>query len=297
MELQAVEKFLLSFPVRPELYLEFEKRFPGMPAIIINQEKEIVFGIDFYHHLKKNLLQGNEEIEVFRGDFSDREALILAFNLKHRLWGVNLYEQLIFVKRIIDYAERSEIYETTDLDIAINRELLDKLDFITGEEFEEILVAERITVKSALRLCDLEKRDRESLLELFDRVPFTSSQQLQILEMSEEILFRDKVPLEKIFANLNIKQYFDREKPQPEIIAAIFTYRFPAYSEQEREWQEEIKRLKLPAHVKISHYPFFEKKELELKIRVPGPAELKRILEAVCFHPALLHQQEKSLEK
>ncbi len=290
---------MLSYPLRPGLYAEFKIKFPGFPMIIVNQSNEIIFGIDFYcsqlaetqnvaspieyageklQQMKQGCLDDSREIEVLQGDFSDRDGLILGFNLKNRLWGFNLYEKLVFVKRILDHADRAEVYQKTDLDININRELLDKLETIVGEEFKDILIEEKITLKSAVRLCDYSPTDRTELLELFARLPFTSSQQSKILEMTVEILCRDKSSLPEIFNRLDIKKYYDLEMPQQGIIDEIFKYRFPVYTGKESDWNRELKNLKLPDNIKITHYPFFEKKQLELKILLQNPQDLKKVL-------------------
>ena len=50
-ELKAADKFLLSFPLQPELYYKLWEKFIPLPLIMINQKNEILFGIDLYHFL------------------------------------------------------------------------------------------------------------------------------------------------------------------------------------------------------------------------------------------------------
>jgi hypothetical protein len=279
IDLRVNDKFLLSFPLRPELYKELKKQFFDFPLIVINKNNEIVSGIDFYHYFKE--LEDSGEIDVLEGDFSDKEAIFLNFNLKNKFCGLNLYEKLIFVKKIIDFAGKSEIYEKTGLDINVNRELLAKLAAVTSSEFKEISIAGKISLKSALKLSDFEQKNRTILIGLFNRVYFSTSQQQKILEMAEEILFRDKSSMAEIFEKLNPGQYFDEEKPQKKIIDDIFKYRFPIYSKKEQEWQQEIEDLKLPGNIKMSHYPFFEKKQVDLHISLQDPVELKKIISKI----------------
>jgi len=275
-ELQINEAYLLSYPPRPDQCEELKKQFFDFPLIVINQKNEILFGIDFYHYFKAQNEAG--EIDVLQGDFTVKEALFLNFNLKNRFFGLNLYEKLIFVKKIVNLAEKPEIYAKTGLDININRELLDKLEYVSGIEFKEILIKERITLKSALMLYDFKKEDRGCLLDLFAAVYFSTNQQLKILEMTQEILFRDKISAADMFNKLKIREYLEAEKPQKKIIDEIFKHRFPIYSEKELEWKKAIKDLHLPDNVKISHYPFFEKKQVDLHISLQDPAELEKIV-------------------
>ncbi|MCK5057320.1 MAG: hypothetical protein KAT34_11730 [Candidatus Aminicenantes bacterium] len=278
-ELKINEAFLLSYPPRPELGEELKKQLFDFPLIVINKKNEIISGIDFYHYFKAQKEAG--EIDVLQGDFTIKEALFLNFNLKNKFFGLNLYEKLIFVKKIGNLAGKPEIYAKTDLDINLNRELLDKLEYVSGSEFKEILIKERVTLKSALMLCDFEKEDRKCLLDLFAAVYFSTSQQLKILEMTEEILFRDKISAADMFKKLKIGEYFKAEKPQKKILDEIFKHRFPVYSKKELEWKRAINDLHLPGNVKISHYPFFEKKQVDVHIALQDPVELKKIVSRI----------------
>jgi len=275
-DLKPMDKFLLSYPLQPELYQELREKFAYLPLIIANQENEIVFGIDYYRWLESRMIL---ETVVFQVNISEKDALILNYNLKEKFTGLNLYEKLVFVKKMTPLAGEAEIYQKTNLDITINRELMEKLDLLLSTAFRDALINEHISVKSGLKLCDFLPEDSDVLLELFGRVPFSSSHQLKILEMAEEIVFRDKCALEDIFEELGIWQYLDLEKPQQKIIDELFKYRYPTYTEAEEKWQEEIKNLHLPDKMKVTHYPFFEKKQIELTIRLQDTEELKKLIE------------------
>ncbi len=278
-DLKVSDKFLLSFPLKPQVYHELRQTFANLPFIIVNNEYEIVFGIDYYRFLKSN---GIVYADVLQMDIADKEALFLNYNLKEKLTGLNLYEKLVFIRKVlflVSLEGKAEIYRWTNLDIDINRELVDKLDLLLSTEFRSSLVAESIGLKSGLTLCDFQPDDRDILLGLFAGIPFSSSHQLKILEMVEEILFRDKCTLAEVFERLNMDQYMELERPQKAIIDAFFKYRNPVYMESEAKWEEEIKRLNLPGNMKVTHYPFFEKKDLELTIQLKDADEFKRLME------------------
>lgn len=277
-ELRIEEKYNLSFPLKPELYNELRGKFAPLPFIIINNAGEVVFGIDYYHFLRSR-----DEVyaDVLQMDISPKEALFLNFNLKERMAGVNLYEKLVFLKRINGLADASEIYRKANLDINVSPELVGKLDLLLNTDFRLSLVEESITLKTALRLCDFRPEDREDLLELFSRVPFSSSFQLRILEMAEEIVFRDKCLLSDVFEKLDMERYIEMEKPQKLIIDVLFRYRNPIYLESEAQWEDELKRLNLPDNMKVAHFPFFEKKQLELTITLKDAEELKSLIKKI----------------
>ena len=278
--LKADEEYCLSFPLKPELYNELRTKFAGLPFIIINRENEIIFGHDCYHFLRSTDVV---YVDALQMEISEKEALILNCNLKDRLTGLNLYEKLVFIKRVIPLAERSEIYQKTGLNITLNQELVEKLDLLLSTTFRRSFVEETIGLKTGLKLCDFIPDDRETLLDLFAKIPFTTSHQLKILEMAEEIIFRDKCSMKAIFKALNLGQYIvtDIEKPQKRIIDVLFKYRNPLYTESEAKWEAEIKSLHLPDNMKVTHFPFFEKKQLELKINLQDIDELKRFIEKI----------------
>ncbi len=254
-----------------------------MPLIITNPQDEIVFGIDYYMFLKETAATVTDVIEL---ELSHKEGLLLNYNMKDKFTGVNLYEKLLFVKKILPLANREEIYGQTNLDITIDKELEKKLDRMLAEEFQAVLAAEQVTLKTALQLCNFDVEDRRVLLTLFATFPFTSSQQLRVLEMVEEVLFRDKCGIAEVFEKIHLAGFLETEKPQKAIIEALFRFRNPLYTETEAHWQTEIKKLALPAHMQITHAPFFEKQQMELTIRLNTPEELKKFLTKITISPS-----------
>lgn len=276
--IRLAERLRLSFPLKPEEYGKLQEQMPHYPLIVVNSSNEIVFGWDLVEYYNT---EGIEEADVLRLELSDKEALLLNYNLKDKFTGLNLYEKLAFIKRILPLAVKEEIYAKTGLDININPRLKQHLETLLSEEFQQVLINEYITLKAALGLCAFQSEDRSMLLELFTQVSFSSSHQLKIIEMTEEILFRDKKPLRDIFESLNIAQYLEIEKPQKAIIDALFKHRNPAVAAGEAKWREEIKALNLPNNMQVTHFPFFEKKQMELTVRLNDLEKLKDFLEII----------------
>jgi hypothetical protein len=274
-DLKLEERYLLSYPVRGEVYADLKEQIAAFVFIVVNTADEIIFGVDYYLYL---VSQGIEEAEVGHVDIPESEALILNYNLKDKLTGVNLYEKLVFIHKVLPLVQRQDIYNMTQLDININPQLEKHIDVLLGETFKSLLIQERVTLKAALGVCKFEDGDRAVLLDLFSRVSFSSSHQLKILELCEEVLFRDKCGMGDIFQKLGIGELLELEKPQKMIIEALFKYRSPIYVQSETQWQEEVKGLNLPNNMHVTHFPFFEKRQLELTIRLDGIEELKALL-------------------
>lgn len=275
-DLKPGEMNRLSFPLRPDLYGDLQEKLAPLPLLVVNSAREIICGHDLYPYLKD---RGVAETNVCCTGLSTKDALILNYNLKDKLTGLNLYEKLAFLYKVLPLAEPQEIYHKTALGISIDDNLRGKLELLCSDTYTEVLVREAVTLKTALKLGDFLPGDRSQLLTLFAHVPFSTSHQQRIVEMAEELIFRDKCPLEDIFQKLQIRALMEVEKPQKQIVDAFFKFRNPLYLEAEATWQKEIANLDLPNNITVSHYPFFEKKQLSVTMQINDIAALKKILE------------------
>ena len=146
-QLKQCDKFRLSFPLQPERYLKLMRSLEPVPLLVVNEANEVVFGEDLLP-----ALQEEKCIPAFRIDSDYKEALFLAFNLKSKFTGCNLYEKLVFLSKILPLADKEEIYRRSDPDIAINRPLESNLELLTSPLFATVLSAEQVTLKAAVQL-------------------------------------------------------------------------------------------------------------------------------------------------
>lgn len=206
-------------------------------------------------------------------DISPPEDLILGFNLHQHFFGSNLYEKLVFLQRILPLVSPREILHRTNLGIPIGKELTENIDQCLQEEFKSLLISGGITLKSLLQLISFSPEGRESLIHLFEKAPFTASQQFQILEMVEEICFREKVPVQSVFEQLQIPGLLKEDRPQGSVVQALAKHRFPQVSEMEKQWKEQLAAFKLPSHFNAVHSPNFDREQVDLTIRFRSQKE------------------------
>jgi hypothetical protein len=265
VELSALQPdtfFDFSWAADRELRLEQAEKYAALPMIVIGgNDNSILGGYDFYRLFQA---RGAERVTVLAGEPSKEEALCLNFNISNALFSLNLLEKLRFTQRILTVLDPPDIYRRVDLDISINKKLREHMDKLLVDKFRYLLSHDLVNLKTALRICDLEEADRKSVIELFGRIPFTSSQCLHILEILEEIRFRDKMSVKRILEEIGIETFFQKKKPQPALLEALVKRRYPLYSHAEEEWKARVKSLNLPGNVKVSHTPFFEKKNIEV---------------------------------
>lgn len=270
--------FILSNPLTPDLFKMHEKKFPGIPPFVLNKKNELVSGLDCFSYIKEIRVKN---LTVIKTDLNDNEALFLGFNQRSILKEFNMFEKISFIKKIIKYSAVNEIYDRTGINISIDHKLLKNLDLLLKNEFEELLIKNGITVKTALKLCEMKKEDREILIGLFSDIPMSSSRQKNLRDLIEDILFRDKCRVKDVLEKTSLK---DGKKDDFNIdifFRELFRIRYPQYSKYEDLWAVEVKNLSLPPGWKITHSDFFEKEDVELKISKKDLNEIKELLDKV----------------
>lgn len=277
-ELKLEDTYNLSHPVRPDRFQRFASRFPGLPGIIVNQHDAVIFGTDAYHFYRSRKIS---RVRVMKINASPREGLFLNFNLKEKLLGLNLFETLVFLKRALPLSSLGEIRENTDLKIAVNAELIARLPLLTGPEFLPILTGDRLHLKSALRLCSWKREDRRPLIAFFNRFRFSRSHQLQIIDVTEELMFRDQLSASRVLAKLGPRTLDPARNPQTVILQRMESLRYPEVQKVREKWNREVKKLDLPPDIQINHPPFFEKKKIRLSMTLTDLKALESLLEKI----------------
>jgi hypothetical protein len=202
----------------------------------------------------------------------------LNFNVLNRLFGLNLYEKLFFVKKISALCPLREIQRRAELDFNLNEELCHRLHELLSDPLREVLAAGQLGLKGALRLLDMAMPDRKEVLGLFRACKFSVSQQLLIINYLEETAFREKKPLAGILAELGIGVLLEEEMPQQKIMTALQHCRYPAYAQMENEWQQWRKNNTVPGRLALAHVPFFEKEEIHIFLTAKNKQEAEQLL-------------------
>ena len=264
-----------SFPQCPQRYAAIEDKFPGLPLLIVDKAKRLVWGHDY---LRLLLGRGQKNAVILETDIAPAAALFLNFNLSNRLFGLNLYEKLLFVKKTFNLCPRAEIQHRADLDFTLNDTLLQRLDMLLSISLRQALAAGQLGLKAALRLPDISVPDRRALLGLFMEVKFSESHQLQVIQLLEETAFREKKSFARILAALGLTHLLKLEMPQHKIMAALNRRRFPACSRRESEWRQWQKKMAVPGRLTLAHVPFFTKEEIQISLTAKNKLEAEELL-------------------
>lgn len=265
-----------SYPRCPQRYVVIEEKFPGWPLLIVDQKKRLVWGHDYCRLL---LGRGRKRAVVLAAHIEPAAALFLNFNLSNRLFGLNLYEKLLFVRKISAYCPPTEIQRRVELDFSLNDVLLKNLDALLHPSLRPLLAAAQLGLKGALRLVGFPPSDRSALLRLLGKVKFSESQQLQIMQLFEEIAFREKKSLARIVASLRLTPVLALEMPQQKAIDALKRRRFPVFSQRQSAWRHWQQKNSVPGRVELSHTPFFANEEVQIVLTAKNSVEADEILQ------------------
>lgn len=270
------EIFLLSFPIETSKCKRLYEKFPFIDFILLDKNYNLIYGYECLQFLKENNV---DNVPISYADISEKEALIIAYNFKEKFFGFNTYEKLVFIQKALNFYTINELYNAVDIDISINQDIIKKLQRLLSDEFKENLINDKINIKSALQLCNWEIDDSKIINELFKKISFSKSHQLNLIEMLEELIFKEKNNAKTIFEKLNLTALYLNEKPQKQIIDRVFKRRYPKYQRESEKWETEIKKIKIPQNISVSHYPFFERQYIELKININNIEKLREIIE------------------
>ena len=275
-ELIPRDLYRISIPSDLGLHESFIKNFPGIPPIVTDPQKVIISGYDSYDFLVSNNIV---QTEVLIADLDIKNAMFLSCNSRSVIKPLSLYEKLNFLKNILQYSDISEIYERASLGIRIDKTLISNLDELTGELFRDLLVDNRISLKAAIRICSFVEEDRITLIGILSEVRFSSSNELNLLDMVSEICFRDKTDVKSVMKTINSDILFKEKDSSSAILSELSRLRYPSYSDHEKEWKKEIGKIKIPIRHQIHHSPFFEKKEIEVRLFLDSIEKIREISE------------------
>jgi len=270
--------FRLSFPLRPGSYHAFTRRFPGLPPLVVTPDNRVVFGHDHLAFLEED---GAQEVTACRGAYTLTSGLVLNYNLKQALDGINLYETLVFLRKMAPVAPLERIRRWVRIPHPVDDTVMDRLEALLDEAFIPALSAGLIDLETARRIVDLPSSDREPMIGLFTTVPFTQSQRRIILDMTEELLAGSQrsTSLRRLFRRLRLNRLETAERPQKKIISALASIRYPHLHAEERSWKDMIAALDIPEHITVKPATAFENRKIEVRAELEDVTALVQLIE------------------
>jgi hypothetical protein len=267
--------FAFSYPHLPERYAGLAEKFPGLPLLVVDSTQRVVSGHDYRLLL---LQRGELRARVLQVDLSAGEALLLNYNILNRLFGLNLYEKLLFIKKISSWCSMADVQRRAELNFTLDDHLRQNLDRLLVEPFRFCLAAGRLGLKTALMLAAMAENDRLAAIGMFGVCRFSESQQMQVMQLLEETAFRDKKTLGEILAAAGLTMLLQQEMPQKRIIEALQAARYPLNAKMEDGWQAWRKKMAVGRSLSLAHAPFFAREEVQITLTVKNRAAAEKLL-------------------
>lgn len=233
---------------------------------------------------------------VLPDSFSLFNALL--FNLHDNLINrqLNTIEKGMVLQRLTTFLSTEEIVVKFMPILAIpsNKQQLEL--FLSLEELEEkikiSIAMDRISVRVAGLMKEMEKNDRIEIYNLFTSFKWSFNQQWETIQWIKEIASREGRSIKEIIDTKEIKRIIDNtkmNKPQKvkAIIRILKSRRFPSLSKAEELYNIGTSNLSLPLGVKIIPPSFFEGTYYKLEVTFRKGEELKEKLATLYNLPGL----------
>jgi hypothetical protein len=281
-DIAADDVYDFTYPQAPGRWQGVAEKFPGLPQLVVDPQQRVVCGHDRLPLLR---LGGGSRFVALMVDLPAAECLLLNYNILERLFGLNLYEKLLFLKKVSPLLPAAGIRRRANLGFPLDDELRLRLDVLLTEPFRSCLAAGRLGLRTALKLAAQDERDRLAQLSVFRTCGFSDSRQWQLAQMVEEIAFRAKKTVAAVLADRNLQQLLQGEMPQEKVLAALHGLRYPALTRREKEWQAWHLRAEAGGGLALAHAPQFAREEIQVTLTVKNRAAAEKLLQQLKKSP------------
>ncbi len=133
------------------------------------------------------------------------------------------------------------------------------------DEVKRYVLKEGVSRSNIRRLATFPPDDRTATLPLLSSLKLSENRLKEILTLLEEITKRDGLTMKEITQQPQMKAILSQRELTPSqrserVKKILMAFRYPTMHQKEKEFEERIKALDLPARVSLLHQPFFEGK-------------------------------------
>jgi ParB-like chromosome segregation protein Spo0J len=244
----------------------------------IKQYYQIVCG---YRRVHACVACGWQEITacLIASGTSQSELFLLGLydNLAHRV--LNPIEQAFAAAKLLSYFSEDTVirHYLPLMGLHPTFKSLDHLRRLAALEpaIQDAVVNGTILETVAIKLADIEVKDRKVFMNLLSQVHLSASKQEEILAYCKDIGLRDGISYREILNDAALRQILEQEnlprsQKGDQIRSLLRKMRFPRLSQREEEYLQQSKKLHLPAGVQLLPPPFFEGQTFRLQIEFDG---------------------------
>ena len=200
------------------------------------------------------------EAKITDSSVSELECIKLAITDNALARPLNLVEQSKAFYMFLDHFEDTVSMGKTAalLGLPENPSMINKIISIyyLPQQIQRCIIRKTLSLPIALELSKLEKEVSVYLAGLFDDLKLSLSKQREIIILIKEIAAGEDTPIMEIFQEKRLKQIInhkdlDRTQKTRDIRMYLKQRRFPAIMKAEREFNRNVKELKLGENIRL----------------------------------------------
>jgi hypothetical protein len=223
--------------------------------------------------------QGRKECAcgIIESPFDKTKAGLLRIALNSAR-EMGLAEKLVFVRWLKSGVGPEEYQaQLQKLKIAANEKHELELLLECGEKLVEAVIKGTLDRTVAPEMGHLKDGDIDAILAFFQAIPFSRQMQRELVEWLHEIAFMERTAIHELLASKGFSEILAQTKTNLPQKAAKFhevahARRFPLYAKAKRLWSENAGKTNPdPASVSFQSSPFFERRGLEVRIKLKDP--------------------------
>jgi len=206
--------------------------------------------------------------------------------------GFNLLEQAVLASRLLAYWTSQEVTARylPVLGLPPAPAFLDKLLKLAGleEPFQNLAARGRLALTAGARLARWDPADRAAAWPFLEQLPWTQSQQQELLEAVELLARREAAPIREILSRPEFQQYLSPSSGPPlertrNLRRLLHQRLTPRLAAAQEAFQTALARLGLRGHprVRLEPPPAFEGPDFRLEIKFRDAAEVNNLLEEI----------------
>lgn len=244
--------------------------------LIVWKNGDIFHVIDGCKRYKLMAAQGRKECAcgIIESDFDETKAGLLRIALNSAR-EMRYREKFIFARWLKTNLD-PEAYLAQMQKLAISPNERHELELLLDCSDKLIEAVMQGTLDSAVapEMGHLKGPDVDSILELFRTIPFSRQMQRELVEWLHEIAFTERTTMIELLASEKFSRIpAETRLNQPQKAAKFHETahdsRFPLYARAKKLWSENVRKINPdPVSVSFQSSPFFEKRGLEVRIKL-----------------------------
>lgn len=273
-------KYSCSYPLEDKnLTSSIKKNGILNPIYISQKNKSVISGAKRIAAATKLKLK---QIPCVILDIEDDSKLFL-FNLHENLTtrSFNPIEKGLILDKLINLCNltKYEIIQNYAEALGLNKsmKILDNhISLLTlPESAKKRLITGKLYFDTALKLTELESNNQLLLFNLIINMKLNRNQANQILDLIYDISAKEDIDPKALINNINSKNNFE------DLRNKLYSRMYPLFSKTQNEIISKIKKIKLPANIRINVHPSFEEKKINLTFEVKNSGDIKTLAETI----------------